>query len=198
MVRDRLGIGFPGETMPGDWSLADVLMDSPLDDDVANVLIRPDGMLFMLRIKERLFRLASNRPNVLDRLPKGSRLHRVVWQSDFTVSHRQAECCRMRRVFLAGDAAHVHSPLGARGMNLGIEDACILARRLVDGELDRYDAERHRAGAAAIRMVKAQTRLATGTGLPARLARHMVIPALLSIGAVRRRFLRRALGLGPG
>ncbi len=198
VVRDRLGIAFPGETMPGDWSLADVLMDSPLDDETANVLLQPDGMLFLLRIKDRLFRLASNRTDVIDRLPKGSRLHRVVWRSDFTVSHRQAERYGMGRVFLAGDAAHVHSPLGARGMNMGIEDATDLARRIAGGGLDRYHADRRRAGASAIRMVKAQTRLATSTGLPARLVRHMVIPALLSIGAVRRRFLRRALGLGHG
>ncbi len=54
----------------------------------------------------------------------------------------------------------------------------------------------HKAGAAAIRVVKTQTRLATGNGLPARLVRHTVVPALSSIDAVNRRFVKRALGPG--
>jgi 2-polyprenyl-6-methoxyphenol hydroxylase-like FAD-dependent oxidoreductase len=67
-------------------------------------------------------------------------VHDILWQSDFTVSVRQAEAYQVGRVFLVGDAAHIHSPLGARGMNLGIEDATLLARRIVNGGLDRYSA----------------------------------------------------------
>ena len=196
VVRKLLGIEFPGKKMPGDWSLADVYMESPLDSEAANVQLQQDGMLFMLRFKEGLFRVASNRPNVLERLPPGSKVHEVVWQSDFAVSHRQAETYNVGRVFLAGDAAHLHSPLGGRGMNLGIEDATILARRIVNGGLERYSAERHRAGASAIRMVRIQTHLATSTSPAVRFLRNNVVPVILGIEAVQQRLVSRMVGLG--
>ncbi len=197
-VREQLGIGFPGERMPGDWSLADVRMDSPLDHDAANVLIQRDGMLFMIRFKEGLFRVASNRPNVLERLPEGSRVHDVLWQSDFTVSHRQVKTCNIGRVFLAGDAAHVHSPLGARGMNLGIEDATLLASAIAEGGLQEYATERHRAGASAIRMIKVQTRLATGRSPWLKVVRNYLLPFLLRREVIHQRLIKRMVGLsGP-
>ena len=196
VVRDRLDIEFPGDRMPGDWSLADVYMESPLDNEGANVQFQQDGMLFMIRMKEGLFRLASNRPNVLDRLPRGSKIDHVVWQSDFAVSHRQAETYCVGRAYLAGDAAHIHSPLGGRGMNMGIEDATILARRMVNGGLERYAVERHRAGTSTIHMVKMLTQLATNRGPLARFARQNAFPVLLGIGAVHRRLVRRMVGLG--
>jgi 2-polyprenyl-6-methoxyphenol hydroxylase-like FAD-dependent oxidoreductase len=52
-----------------------------------------------------------------------------VWRSAFRISYRQVDSYQVGRVFHAGDAAHVHSPVGARGMNLGIEDGTVLAAR---------------------------------------------------------------------
>lgn len=195
-VRGLLGIQFPGKQWPGDWSLADVRMESPLDNEAANVQLQQDGMLFMIKFKEGHFRVASNRPNVLERLPRGSKVHEVIWQSDFAVSHRQAETYRVGRVFLAGDAAHIHSPLGARGMNMGIEDATILAGRIVHGGLDRCSVDRHRAGASAIRMVRIQTHLATGTSPVIRFLRNNVVPVALSLAPVQQRLVNRMVGLG--
>ncbi|WP_410622666.1 FAD-dependent monooxygenase [Amycolatopsis sp. cmx-8-4] len=89
-----------------------------------------------------------------------------------TNAARQAERYRHGRVFLAGDAAHVHLPLGAQGMNTGMQDALNLGWKLgaavhgwaPEGLLDTYHAERHPVGAAVLRNVQAQSLLMDWAG----------------------------------
>jgi len=106
---------------------------------------------------------ASDRPSptlgdiqaVLDRLaPEPVTARRLRWSSVFRISHRLADRYREGRVFLCGDAAHIHPPTGAQGMNTGIQDGYNLAWKLAlaaqgiaaRGLLDSYDAERHPVG----------------------------------------------------
>ncbi len=97
-------------------------------------------------------------------------VHNVTWLSRFTDMTRQAASYRERRVLLAGDAAHVHSPAGGQGLNLGVQDAVNLGWKLAqvvhgtspDGLLDTYQAERHPIGARALQMTMAQTALGRG------------------------------------
>ena len=195
-VRNALEIGFQGSDMPGNWSLADVRMESPWDPDTINLQFRSDGILFVVRIADNLFRIASNKPGVIRRLPEGSTMQDILWQSQFRVSHRQAVSYNVGRIFLAGDAAHVHSPLGARGMNLGIADAVEFAHRIAHGGMYRYSAERHRVGAAAIRRVKLQTRLATGSAPGLGFLRNQLLPLALRVDAVHSRLIKNMVGLG--
>jgi 2-polyprenyl-6-methoxyphenol hydroxylase-like FAD-dependent oxidoreductase len=123
--------------------------------------------------------------HVLDILPSGSIIQEIVWASNFKVSHRQAETYNIGRVFLAGDAAHIHSPLGGRGTNMGIEDSTIVARKIVNGGLESYSKERHKVGAAAIRMIRMMTQIATASNIETRFIRSYLIPAILSIYAFR-------------
>jgi 2-polyprenyl-6-methoxyphenol hydroxylase-like FAD-dependent oxidoreductase len=92
---------------------------------------------------------------VLDRLaPEPTRASRLRWSSVFRISHRIVDRYGRGRVFVAGDAAHIHPPTGAQGMNTGIQDAIAVAWRLAlavkgmaaDGLLDSYDAERRPVG----------------------------------------------------
>jgi 2-polyprenyl-6-methoxyphenol hydroxylase-like FAD-dependent oxidoreductase len=97
-------------------------------------------------------------------------LHDATWISRFTDMARQAAAYRNRRVLLAGDAAHVHSPIGGQGLNIGVQDAVNLGWKLaqvVKGTspaslLDSYHAERHPVGARAIRTTLALTALERG------------------------------------
>jgi 3-(3-hydroxy-phenyl)propionate hydroxylase len=94
-------------------------------------------------------------------------LRGATWISGFTDAARQAESYRDRRVLLAGDAAHVHSPTGGQGLNTGVQDAVNLGWKLAqvisgtspDSLLDSYHAERHPVGARVLRNTMAQTAL---------------------------------------
>jgi 2-polyprenyl-6-methoxyphenol hydroxylase-like FAD-dependent oxidoreductase len=94
-------------------------------------------------------------------------IHSLAWISRFTDMTRQAAAYRDRRVLLAGDAAHIHSPAGGQGLGLGVQDAVNLGWKLAqvvngtspDSLLDSYHAERHPVAARALRYTMAQTAL---------------------------------------
>jgi 2-polyprenyl-6-methoxyphenol hydroxylase-like FAD-dependent oxidoreductase len=97
-------------------------------------------------------------------------LHDVTWLSRFTDAARQAVAYRKGRVLLAGDAAHVHSPVGGQGLNIGLQDAVNLGWKLAqvvrgisgDSLLDTYHAERHQVGAELLRTTLALSALTRG------------------------------------
>lgn len=97
-------------------------------------------------------------------------IHNVTWASRFTDAARQAATYRDRRVLLAGDAAHVHSPAGGQGLNIGVQDAMNLGWKLgqvvtgvsPESLLDTYHAERHPIGARLLQHTLAITALSRG------------------------------------
>ncbi|MEZ4375836.1 MAG: FAD-dependent monooxygenase [Polyangiaceae bacterium] len=97
-------------------------------------------------------------------------IHDVTWLSRFTDAARQAASYRAGRVLLAGDAAHVHSPVGGQGLNLGVQDAVNLGWKLArvvrgaspEALLDTYHAERHPIGAQVLKHTLAITALSRG------------------------------------
>ncbi|MCC6930108.1 MAG: FAD-dependent monooxygenase [Gemmatimonadaceae bacterium] len=94
-------------------------------------------------------------------------VHDVTWISRFTDMSRQAATYRNARVLLAGDAAHIHSPIGGQGLSLGVQDAVNLGWKLAqvikgsspDTLLDSYNAERHPVGARVLKATMAQVAL---------------------------------------
>jgi hypothetical protein len=119
----------------------------------------------------------------------------VAWESTFRISFRQVSTYQKGNAFLAGDAAHIHSPVGARGMNLGIEDACWLAWLMAEGRTDEYTALRWPAGRTVLDFTEQQTRQITSRSLWADVFRRYLAPAVLKVPAIRRRFLARVAGL---
>jgi 2-polyprenyl-6-methoxyphenol hydroxylase-like FAD-dependent oxidoreductase len=195
-VRHTLNLPFRGTTDPSPWWLVDVRMGWPFGPADLNLFARPAAVLGVIPMEPALFRLVSNGPEPRGMLPAGARVHQEVWRSAFRISYRQVDTYQVGRVFLAGDAAHVHSPVGARGMNLGIEDGTVLARKMVEATLETYTAERHPVGARVIRQTRALTRLVTarnplGRGLRDQLFAHVIGP----IPAVQRALASRILGL---
>ncbi len=146
-VREVLGRRFSGYTHKRLWSIADAqIPDWPFPEATAMASLHRSGDIgFIIPIGPKRFRAVSNTPVALDQLPGVESA--VVSQADtFHIPVRQADRYQEGCVFLGGDAAHVHSPIGARGMNLGIEDAFAFARRLAEHRLDDYTAERHPVG----------------------------------------------------
>lgn len=126
------------------------------------------------------------------------------WVSRFHSDERQADRYRVGRVLLAGDAAHVHTPAGGQGMNVGIQDAANLAWKLtaelqgwaVPGLLDSYEAERHPIGAAVMTASSRLFRAGSLRSLPAIWLRNIVIATALAIPAVQRKAAGMISGIG--
>ncbi len=128
------------------------------------------------------------------------RVDAVLWGSRFRVHHRIAERYRAGRVLLAGDAAHVHSPAGGQGMNVGILDAMSLADALVKAlagdaaALDAYGATRRPVAQQVVALADRLTRMATvRPGL--RVLRNWLLSALSHVPALRARLAWRLSGL---
>jgi flavin-dependent dehydrogenase len=129
-------------------------------------------------------------------------IHSPTWISRFTDMTRQAASYRDRRVLLAGDAAHVHSPAGGQGLNIGVQDAVNLGWKLAqvvtrtspESLLDTYHAERHPVAARVLRNTMAQTAL--NRPADARLeALRTTVSELLSMDEPRKRFAGMLSGL---
>jgi 2-polyprenyl-6-methoxyphenol hydroxylase-like FAD-dependent oxidoreductase len=128
-------------------------------------------------------------------------VHNVTWLSRFTDAARQAASYRERRVLLAGDAAHVHSPVGGQGLNIGVQDAVNLGWKLAqvvhgtspESLLDTYQAERHPIGARVLRTTLAQTALHRGDDRTK--AVRETISELLTMDEPRKRYAAMMSGL---
>jgi 2-polyprenyl-6-methoxyphenol hydroxylase-like FAD-dependent oxidoreductase len=170
-VRQLLDIDFPGSALPEPWKLVDVIFEKPLDMPEGHVDLLPHGFMFWLAFDPSHWRIISTVGDPLEALPPGARVKELIWASEFHISHRIAAKLSVGRVALGGDAAHLHSPVGARGMNLGIEDAYVfahIAKDVLDGKPERledYGRLRHKADKGVVQRVEAVTRMARGEGV---------------------------------
>jgi 2-polyprenyl-6-methoxyphenol hydroxylase-like FAD-dependent oxidoreductase len=216
VVREQAGIGFQGGAYEESFVLADVRMsgDHPVDEVI--LFWATAGLTVVAPLPDGSYRIvapvsdAPESPSVeliqqlLD--TRGSGTGRmvvtdVIWGSRFRIHHRVADTYRAGRLLLSGDAAHVHSPAGGQGMNLGIQDAVALAdalSRVLAGEpdsvLDDYSEARRPIAQQVVEMTDRLTRLAT---LPraARPLRNAVIGVAGRIPKVRRALAMRLSGL---
>ena len=190
-ARERLGLKFSGSTFRDKWHLADVALDIPLAEDCAHAILLPQGEFqFLIRVIDPqvesavagpLWRVIGNRPDLLDRLAKGQVIGAPVWTSDFGISHRINEAMSAGHIYFAGDAAHIHSPMGARGMNLGIEDAWVFSHLVQRGELSRYERLRYAVDRRVVRQVCIFSRIVACEPTILRVLRG-VLPQLLRWG----------------
>ncbi len=133
-------------------------------------------------------------------------LTELIWTSAFRINERQVPRYREGRVFLAGDAAHVHSPAGAQGMNIGMRDAVNLAWKLAlvsrglarPALLDSYDAERRPVGAAVIAESGRLTKAALIESSAGRAVRDSLAHLLLGLGPVQRAMVDTMTEIGIG
>jgi 2-polyprenyl-6-methoxyphenol hydroxylase-like FAD-dependent oxidoreductase len=219
-VRTHAGIDFTGAAYPQTFVLADLDADG-LEPGAVHVHLSRAGMLFFFPLGHPApWRLLGMRPSAdaltgpgdeppdlafLQSLADSYTAARVqlrdpVWTTWFRLHHRHAGGYRSGRAFLAGDAAHVHSPAGAQGMNTGIQDAWNLGWKLAlvaDGTadpalLDSYEAERQPVGRDVLRFTDRAFTIATSANSLVGLLRAHVAPRL--IGAVLRSVRGRAVG----
>ncbi|MGI9254564.1 MAG: FAD-dependent monooxygenase, partial [Thermomicrobiales bacterium] len=221
-VRHHLRAGFAGATYPQEFLLADGTIDADLPRDLGNGWLHPDGLLFLLPLPEPgLWRVIVNaeRPGEDDRTPPsledittivarrtgGSvQLVNTVWRSRFRINCRMVDHYRYGNVFLAGDAAHVHSPVGGQGLNTGIQDAVNLAWKLslasrgraATSLLDTYAEERMPVARGVLNGTDKGTRAIMTANPALRWLRDRAISAVSNIPAVQGALIKRISELG--
>lgn len=214
-IRKQLGIGFHGKTYPLAFFMADVHLDGSLAHGENHVWLHPAGSfaalplptastwrLFIEVTRERdghqtpslgaIQRFMSERAAGIDARIVGEPL----WLADFRINCRMVDRMHHGRVFLAGDAAHVHSPTGGQGIATGVQDAVNLAWKVARVQhgapaalIDTYDEERLPHAAEVLRETDRTTVLLFAPTAMLRVLRDaVVLPVLRSKGMQRRLF----------
>jgi 2-polyprenyl-6-methoxyphenol hydroxylase-like FAD-dependent oxidoreductase len=215
IVREQAGIGFEGGEYEESFVLADVRLTGDVPHDEVVLFWANEGLTVVAPLPDGVYRIVAPVADAPEE-PSGSFVQEildtrvgsgvlavtdVIWGSRFRIHHRVADTYRAGRLLLAGDAAHVHSPAGGQGMNLGIQDAVALADALAavlagepDSLLDDYSAARRPIAKGVVTMTDRLTRLAT---LPraARPIRNAAISLVGRVPAVRRALARQLSGL---
>jgi 2-polyprenyl-6-methoxyphenol hydroxylase-like FAD-dependent oxidoreductase len=185
-VRRAAGFEFEGGSYPEEFVLGDVEADGPLEPNAINAFVHGGGVALFFPLRSpATWRVIAMKPRGAarpdaaaenDLAPRALELEELgaiiavptegsivvrdpVWLTGFRLHHRQVARYRNGRVFLAGDAAHIHSPVGGQGMNTGIQDAWNLGWKLAfvlrgdagDELLESYQAERWPVGRALLR-----------------------------------------------
>ncbi len=194
-ARKFAGLEFGGSNYPIVFALADIEYQQPRDPGAATIEVLPGGAVASFPIDEQVVRHVGTSSDIVSLIKNRRAGNRVLWESEFHVSFRHVESMNVRSVFLAGDAAHIHSPVGARGMNLGIEDAAWLAWLIEKNETHRYSPERLPIAKRIIRFTRTQTDQLFQRGPLIGLSRRVLAPAMLSIPFIEQVALRRLTGL---
>ncbi len=193
-TRTLAGIDFPGFELPGTWSIADVDADNWPHVGAFTIckLAGPD-IVVIAPLEKKRFRVISNTPDALSVLPLPMDVTNIRREGQFKISIRQVNEYRRGRVFLAGDAAHCHSPVGGRGMNLGIADAADLARRIAENDLETYSETRHREGKAIIAGSETVRKLMTSNSHIARTSIFAILGLASLLRPMQRQMAKRVL-----
>jgi 2-polyprenyl-6-methoxyphenol hydroxylase-like FAD-dependent oxidoreductase len=222
-VRKAAGIPFTGSTYRDEFIMADAELEWDLPHGALYGFPSPAGIFAAFSMPgENRYRIFGNFPPgqegpsaeysepshdefqamVDERVPLPAKVVKEHWVTRYRVHSRSVPRYRDGRIFLVGDAAHVHSPAGAQGMNTGIQDAYNLAwklalveRGIADNKLlDTYQAERHPVGVQLLKSTDRLFAILGGQNPLARLARGRVAPLLARVVLARPWVLRRIIG----
>ncbi|UEP22255.1 FAD-dependent monooxygenase [Burkholderia ambifaria] len=221
-VRHLLGLGFAGQAFEQTFLLADFSAIPDWPEEEIHLFTTPDGIAGLFPMGGGRYRLVADRPpgdaspdgpppslaqcEAIVRARVGASIapSDLAWSSYFRLHSRMVARLRHGRVFFAGDAAHVHSPAGAQGMNTGMQEAFNLgwklARVLGGGTperlLDTYHAERHPIERDVLRQTGLVTQIVEADHGAMKLLRDHVVPLLATFGPVRDAVRRTVSELG--
>ncbi len=220
-VRKLLGVGFPGEPARSETLLGEMDVAVPPEELAAVVAeVRKRHLFFGVgplgngahRVVVPAAGVAEDHrvPPTLEEIKQQLRVyagtdfgvHSPRWLSRFGDATRQAERYRVGRVLLAGDAAHIHPPLGGQGLNLGIQDAFNLGWKLAaevggrapEGLLDSYQTERHPVAADVLDNTRAQAELMSPE--PGSQAVRRLVSELMDFEDVHRHLIEKIIAIG--
>ncbi|UWZ82029.1 FAD-dependent oxidoreductase [Occallatibacter riparius] len=217
-VRKSLGITLEGGDYDTPFMLADIETNQELPANEMQLCPSTEGAvaIFPMSATRRRIVATINHPEgdapslelaqrvLAERAPREIQAHALHWSSYFRIHHRHASQLRQGRVFLAGDAAHIHSPFGGQGMNTGLHDAWNLVWKLDmalrgDGSeqlLDSYSEERLPVITDVIETTDHLTKVMGTPNVLAQFLRDSLIPAVSHLSTFQHAFVNRLSGLG--
>lgn len=192
-IREQLGIAYPGKDLPGKWSIADVDLGGGYDPEQFTAWIQQGdsgAFTFIIPIEKKRLRIVSSTDDAIGSLPVTLDIQKVRRTAIFEISVRQAETYQRGRVLLAGDAAHCHSPVGGKGMNLGIDDAVSAANAILTSTTEQYTQNRHSVGKGVLKKSESARKIVSARNPIIKLAVTLVTfaidrSALLQSGLMR-------------
>jgi 2-polyprenyl-6-methoxyphenol hydroxylase-like FAD-dependent oxidoreductase len=204
-ARHQLGNDFVGSSFKREWHLADVPLETELAAEHAHLFLLDEGaFFFMIRVLDKsgkdrtdnpIWRIIGNRAEPLSRLVESGQAGPPVWTSSFHISHRINAALSEGGIYFAGDAAHIHSPLGARGMNLGLEDAWVFAELVQAGRMPEYNRLRRPIVRRVVRKVKFLSRIASAESRFNRFARLFALLMAIHVPLIRAPMVATVTGL---
>jgi 4,5-epoxidase len=208
-MRKSIGLDLVGATLDERFLLADVKLTGDVDDRSTNIWVSTGGVLGVLPIPNGLFRLngtliedeavsTESLPRTLSQrmgvARRRFRVDEVLWAAEYHTHSRLATSYRRANVFIAGDAAHLNSPVGGQGMNVGIGDALELGARLGEVHrgrpldiLDGYEARRRPVAERVITTTEKATAMLTARRPVERLVRNQLMRLLHHLPPVQQR-----------
>jgi len=208
-VREQMGVAFEGGGVGLSFLLGDCEVDGPdVPGNELSVHACHGDVLFMGRLSDRVVRLivaaheqqSQEKREVtiedlqiaVDHMGVRAKIKSAEWLTPFYVNDKQAKHYRIGNVFLAGDACHIHSPVGGQGMNTGMQDVANLAWKIAavargasDTLLDSYEEERGEVGRALLRFTERGLKLATTTNPIVEKIRDIFAPILTMLDPVQ-------------
>ena len=210
-VRQKTGTQFEGSGAGLSFFLGDLELEGPdVPEEFLRVHVHRGDVVFMGRISDRMVRVivalhseqrkdehralnVDDFQQAIDRVGVRVKVVSVGWTSPFRVNDRQARRYRIGNVFLAGDASHIHSPVGGQGMNTGIQDAANLAWKLAatarggtDRLLNSYEEERSEVGRALLRFSERGLKMASTANPLLEGIRNLLVPIVANLKPVQR------------
>ncbi|HZP60763.1 MAG TPA: FAD-dependent monooxygenase, partial [Opitutaceae bacterium] len=214
-VRHATGASFRGSAYEDSFVIADVRVDDGVPMDEVNFYLAEDGAAGFVPFgggRARVVATEQSAPDgsapvptlaefqelVMRRTGIRAPLRDLEWSSRFRVSRRKVGRLRHGRVFLAGDAAHIHSPAGGQGMNTGMQDAFNLAwkmalvaqERAPESLLDSYDAEREPVAETVLRLTDRATQVALSRNHALQALRNYLVPFIASFHGAQEKLLQ--------
>lgn len=207
LVRHQLNLPFEGDTVPRIFYVTDIKLDSSVinKDEIFIFLIKKGFVFFFPMEGEGHYRIIGILPNkteiepnfkfeeiensIIEQIMADVTFEKVRWFSTYKVHSRKADSFMKGRCFIAGDAAHIHTPAGGQGMNTGIQDAYNLAWKIAytlkgkvnTSVLESYSAERMENAKHLLRTTDRMFDIMAGTGMFWNFIRLKVFPLLVGL-----------------
>ncbi len=214
-VRHALNLAFDGEALTSQWIVADLFLDGlPINDEML-IFAGNDGPLALFPLGDKFYRLVAEtepprypndedaaksdvRDQISAKVPAPVQVTEIQNAGYFRIHERQIREYRSGRVFLAGDAAHVHSPLGGQGMNTGIHDAhnlswklaLVTQRAMSPKLLDTYQEERFPIGKNLVDATRRGTKIISLRSPVAAAIRGRVMRAITNFAPAKQKIRR--------